>query len=233
MSDTLDADAVSRHPSKPHTSRVRVLDEDIYQKNKNKFVEFKTLSLDFIADVREVVPSDCSLINLWGNHEYWYLSKLLKVVEVTGDVDLIEYYISSYFDALQEAGVLWVEADRRIWTPLIKDMFWVSHGNLARSGEGATAKAYMAKLMNSISVAVGHSHRQEGGPKLRGYNKSDWVAHNWGFQTITHPTDNWRGVRVEDVRIHLRDGYYVTHWRDREYSEKATIVYDELFDYGI
>ena len=195
-----------------------------------------------------VVPKNCIRLNLWGNHENWILRDLLAGALATGsDTDAAEFIVNSIFEKLKARGVLWVEMDERTYLPLTEH-FWVGHGRVSRSLEGSSARAYMTRLKGAVSLAVGHTHRQEVlwarlpvaqhfyaitgtlGLLRNVYANHDFLAHNWGLQLIEHPIEGWKGVEIDDIEIHYRKGYYVAKWRGKEYSEKATFDYDPLLD---
>lgn len=238
LNDDFDLEDFNQHSQKPNTS---VLDRS------NRYSRFIEMTNERIKDVKEIVPKNCTIFVAWGNHENRILRELLNHALVTGSNELQQWYINSYFENLQKAGILWVEGDKRNYLPLTQQ-FIVGHGRLSRSNEGATAKAYLAKFRHSLSIAVGHSHRQETlwtktptaerfcaiagtlGRLQRNYNNNDFVQHNWGFQLITHPVEGWKGAVVEDIRIYFKNGFYITYWRGKEYSEPATFEYDELLD---
>jgi hypothetical protein len=245
MSDWQDMDRFNPHPTKSGTMRLREV-SPIPQKRRNKYNEFETATQELIDAVDSVVPADCSRINVWGNHEQWILRHLIASSQKTTDTDMMEWYIDRYFTLLQDNDVLWVEADRNDYFPLTEH-FWITHGFKARKAPGATARAYMGDMWGQISIAAGHTHRQETlwakspvsehfyaiagtlGTLRPGYAKRNFLGHNWGGQLITHPVEGWKGADVEDIRIHYRDGFYVTTWRGKEYSERATIDYDDRF----
>lgn len=244
MTDWLHMNRFSQHAPKPQTF---IPEESSLGSKVNRYKEFRLLSTETVDMFRSVTPKDCVFLNMWGNHEQWILRELLRVIMLTDDIDLVEDKVDEIFQMLEDLDVLWCEQDERRFLMLTQH-FLLGHGWLTRSGIGTTAKAYLNKFGGQLSVAVGHTHRQEDvwsrGPLyehfaavagtlglLRNvYNGKDWVDHNWGFQFITHPYEGWKGATVEDVKIYYKKGYYLAKWRGREYSEKATFDYDPLQD---
>lgn len=244
MTDWLHMNRFSQHAPKPQTF---IPEEPSLGTQVNRYREFRELSLETVEMFRSVTPKDCVYLNMWGNHEHWILREFLRILQLTEDEDLVEDRVDEIFQMFEDHDVLWCEQDERRFLPLTKHLL-LGHGWLTRSGLGTTAKAYINKFGGQISIAVGHTHRQEHlwtrGPLyehfaavagtlglLRNvYNNKDWVDHNWGFQLITHPYEGWKGATVEDVKIYYQKGYYITKWRGREYSEKATFDYDPLLD---
>lgn len=248
MSDFIDTDRFSRHAKKVSTFKYEVTDEGEYRKQGNKYDEFLNLSLSSIQAAKDAVPNkDCTFLNLWGNHENWYLSYLIGLSQTSGDSDLIDIFIDKYFTKLQDVGALWMEQDSRRYVPL-NQHWWVGHGHRSRNTEGGTAKAFMNSVGKAVSISVGHTHRQEVlwsqtpasrqfyaiagtlGQLRRHYAMNDFSGHNWGFQLITSPFEGWKNATVEDVQIFYQNGYYTTNVRGKSYSEKATIDYDPLWD---
>lgn len=244
MSDWLHMNRFSQHAPKPQTF---IPEEPPLGTKRNRYREFDDLVVETIDMFRSVTPRDCVFLNMWGNHEHWILREFLRILQLTDDEDLVEDKVNEIFQMFEDRDVLWMEQDERRFIPLTKHLL-LGHGWLTRTGIGTTAKAYLNKFGGQISIAVGHTHRQEDawtrGPLyehfaavagtlglLRNvYNSKDWVDHNWGFQFITHPYEGWKGAEVENVRIFYKNGYYVAKWRGREYSEKATFDYDPLID---
>lgn len=247
-SDSLDSNSFNMHKPQPHTARERILNEEVHKERKNKYHEFVHLLGDTDDMLSSVLPSDCYKINVWGNHENRILRYLLDRAAMTGDDDYAEVVMDMVFDEMQKRGVLWTEMDRRQFLPMSKN-FWIGHGDRSRGGTMGTAKAYLEQTKYAVSIAVGHTHRQEVfwekqpysevfacvagtlGVLQEGYAKQAFRRHNWGFQLITHPYGETRGSVVEDVRINFKDGFYVTNWRGKEYSQRATVSYDELLDF--
>lgn len=235
FSDWLDMSRFSLHAVKPSTVRNG-------NKPINKYDEFTNFSTVLINFISTCLPENCIRLNLWGNHENWILRYLLNISSGQ-DLDLVEWYITKYFELLKKHNILWVEADRNQFLPLTEH-FWIGHGNKSRNGEGATARMYLNQMRGAVSIAAGHSHRQEVlwlktpreehfcavagtlGVLRPAYAHHSFMGHNWGFQVITHPTKGWKGAAVEDIRIYYEEGYYLAHWRGKEYSEKATVQYD-------
>lgn len=251
MSDWLHMNRFSQHPPKPQ-SFVPELPAEFDADNKplpkvNRYKEFRDLTAETVSMFRSVTPKDCEFLNMWGNHEQWILREFLRIAQASQDVDLVEDRVNEVFSQFDELGLLWMEQDENRFAVLTPH-FLLGHGWLTRSGLGTTAKAYLNKFSGQISIAVGHTHRQEDvwsrGPLyehfaavsgtlglLRNvYNSHDWVDHNWGFQFITHPYEGWKGTTVEPVHIYYQKGYYLAKWRGKEYSEKATFDYDPLQD---
>lgn len=245
MSDWLDMTRFNQHAPKVSTAG-----ED-GSPEPNRLYDFRDMIMSTVKMVKEVVPKDCSLINLFGNHEAWLLRYLLNIKTLTGANELVSLYIDDIFTFLEEQGILWCEQDQLHWLPLTKE-FFVGHGHKARGGINRTAAAYLNSFRNSISVAVGHSHRQEliqmnlpyGGERFAAvagtmgqlqptYANKDFLGHNMGFQLIEHPIEGNRGLHAENVRIRYQDGYYVTKAYGKEYSQKAETVYDEYLDFGL
>lgn len=253
MTDWLHMNRFSQHPPRPQTF-VPEIPREFDEEGKptprvNKFKELKTLSVETIDMFRTVTPKNCTYLNMWGNHEHWVLRELLRITQMTNDTDLVENFVDDTFQMFEDKDVLWCEMDERRFLPLTKHLI-LAHGWLARGGQnaGVTANAYLNKFKGQVSIAAGHTHRQEvewmKGPRsehfaavagtmglLRNvYNGKDFVSHNWGFQLITHPMEGWKGADVENVRFYYKNGYYMAKWRGREYSEKATFDYDPLLD---
>lgn len=246
MSDWLDMTRFNQHPPKVSTSGD--VDENV---PNNRLIEFRDLVMSTVQMVKEVIPKDCTLVNLFGNHEAWLLRYLLNIKILTGANELVSFYIDDIFTFLEEQDILWCEQDQLHWLPLTKE-FFVGHGHKARGGLNRTAAAYLNSFRNSISVAVGHSHRQElvqinlpyGGERFAAvagtmgqlqptYANRDFLGHNMGFQLIEHPIEGNRGIHVENVRIRYEDGFYVGKAYGKEYSQKAETVYDEYMDFGL
>lgn len=255
MSDWFDMTRFNQHAPRVSTAGKVIYDdydEIVEIEPSNKLLEFKGLVKETVGMVKEVVPDDCSLINLFGNHEAWLLRYLLNIRNlVHGADDLVDYFINDIFTFLEEQDILWCEQDQLHWLPLTKE-FFVGHGHKARGGLNRTANAYLNSFRNSVSVAVGHSHRQElvqinlpyGGERFAAvagtmgqlqptYANRDFLGHNMGFQLIEHPIEGNRGVHVENVRIRYQDGYYVTTAFGKEYSQMAGLKYDEYMDFAL
>lgn len=248
FSDWLDMDRFSRHSKKPSTFSTRYEDDN----DRNRFKELRTLSVETVELVRQHIPKDCTLINLWGNHENWLLRYLIDIHNSTeGGEDIIEYFIDDYFSLLESLDVLWVDGETNHWFPITKE-FWVGHGHRSRNGSGKTALSYLTNIKYAASIAVGHTHRQEVvsvplpyignrfcavagtlGQLQPNYSNKEFMGHNWGFQLIEHPFDGAKGSHVEDVRIYYKDGYYICKAYGKEYSEQATIEYDEFMDFSL
>lgn len=248
FSDWLDMDRFKPHATKPGDAVETIIDETAYAPRRNKYDEFEQLCEETITAFDSVLPEGCVKLNLFGNHEIWILRHLMGLQNTRSeqsDPDLVERVINQFFDMFQSHNILWVEADRHRYVPLCEHL-WVGHGHKAKGGEGATARAYMNQVRGDVSIAVGHSHRQEiiwsktpreehfyavAGTLGRirpAYAQHEFLGHNWGFQLITQPFNGWKGATVEDIRIFYKDGFYVTNWRGKEYSQQATLEYDGL-----
>lgn len=254
MSDWFDMTRFNQHAAKVSTAGTVTYDDYdnvIDFEPSNKLMEFRGLVVDTVKMVKEVVPKDCSLVNLFGNHEAWLLRYLLNIKNLTGADDLVNYFIDDIFTFLEDQDILWCEQDQLHWLPITRE-FFIGHGHKARGGLNRTANAYLSSFRNAVSVAVGHSHRQElvqinlpyGGERFAAvagtlgqlqpsYANRDFLGHNMGFQLIEHPIEGNRGIHVEDVRIRYQDGYYVARAYGKEYSQKAEIQYDPMMDFGV
>jgi hypothetical protein len=243
FSDWLDMDRFKQHPPKPGNYDIEYHDET---KRQDKFTELEELSIETINLVKSHLSKDCTLLNVWGNHEQWLLRSLIGE---TIDGEFGEYFVNKYFKMLDDSGVLWIDGEKNHWFPVTKH-FWIGHGHRSRSGYGKTAQGYLNLVKNQASVAVGHTHRQEVvrvavpfdgerfacvagtlGQVQPIYANREFMGHNWGFQLIEHPIEGSKGNHVEDVRVYYKDGYYVTNVFGKEYSEQATIEYDEYMDF--
>lgn len=238
------SDTVSMELFKPHTPLVQTAQMRDESPEPNKYKDFVNRIAETDEMFSSAIPKTCVKLNLWGNHENWILKSLLRNAMTTGDTDLVDFTLDPIFTEMQKRNILWVEADARQFVPLSR-LFWVGHGDKARSGEMGTAKGYASQVKNSVSIAVGHTHRQEVlwvktpvgdrfvcvagtlGKLNNNYAKNAFLGHNWGYQFITYPRGD-KGAYVEDIRINYRDGYYITHFRGREYSQPATFRYNEL-----
>lgn len=234
-SDWFDMNAFKPHPTRPF--------EAGNKNTPNKYTEFEQLITETTDLIVSVLPKNCSRLNLWGNHENWILKRLLNIASTHAENDLMEWVIEKFFTLFQKYNVLWLEADANKYIPLTEH-FWVGHGDKSRQGLGATARAYLNETVGAVSIAAGHSHRQEVlfqkspvaehfaaiagtmGNLQPNYARAGAMGHNWGFQLITHPFVGWEGVAVEDIRINYRDGYYISFWRGQEYSQKANWEYN-------
>lgn len=249
FSDWLDMDRVTAHTPNPGSATISLTDESS-KEVLNSLSEIEKLSLETYEIFGKILPKSCTKLNLWGNHEQWLLRNILDLSSTSPiGIEFASYFVDKLFSSFEDRGLLWVDGEKNVWFPVLKN-FWVGHGHLSRSTTGGTAAAYLKRLKYSASIAVGHTHRQEVvwetlpfserrfaavsgtlGPVQTIYSMRDFRSHNWGFQLITHPIGSAKGIKLQDVVIYYEDGYYKTHANGIEYSEKATIEYEEMMDY--